>query len=40
MVNSPGISGKIFGELGNHNINIETISQGADELNIMVGVKN
>ena len=40
MVNSPGISGKIFGELGNHNINIETISHGADELNIMVGVKN
>lgn len=40
MVNNPGISGTIFGELGKNNINIQTISQGADELNIIVGVKN
>lgn len=40
MVNNPGISGKIFGELGNNQINIQTISQGADELNIILGVHN
>lgn len=40
MVNNPGISGRIFAELGKNNINIQTISQGADELNIIVGVKN
>lgn len=40
MVNNVGISGKIFGELGLNNINIQTISQGADELNIILGVHN
>lgn len=40
MVKNPGISGKIFGELGAHQINIQTISQGADELNIILGVNN
>lgn len=40
MVANPGISGQIFGELGINNINIQTISQGADELNIIVGVHN
>ena len=40
MVKNTGISGKIFGELGNNNINIQTISQGADELNILLGVHN
>ena len=40
MVRKTGISGKIFGELGNHQINIQTISQGADELNILLGVHN
>lgn len=40
MVNTPGISGKIFGELGANQINIQTISQGADELNIILGVHN
>lgn len=40
MVNSLGISGKIFACLGDNGINIQTISQGADELNIIVGVKN
>lgn len=40
MVKNPGISGQIFGELGAHHINIQTISQGADELNIIVGVHN
>ena len=40
MVKNTGISGKIFGELGNNQINIQTISQGADELNIILGVHN
>lgn len=38
MADSLGLSGKLFGELGANNINIRTISQGADELNILVGV--
>lgn len=33
-----GISGQIFGSLGQHEINIKTISQGADEISIMIGV--
>lgn len=38
MAESLGLSGRLFGELGANNINIRTISQGADELNILVGV--
>lgn len=38
MAYKTGISGKIFGALGDHNINIRTIEQCADEINIMVGV--
>lgn len=33
-----GISGKIFGALGSSGINIRTIEQGSDEINIMIGV--
>lgn len=33
-----GISGKIFSLLGENGINIRTISQGADEISIIVGV--
>ena len=33
-----GISGKIFKTLGENKINIRTIEQCADEINIMVGV--
>ncbi len=40
MVFRPGISGKVFGELGKHEINIRTINQGSDEINIVVGVEN
>lgn len=40
MVLKPGISGKIFGIVGNHSINIKMIAQGAQELNIIVGVSN
>ena len=35
-----GTSGKIFAALGTKNINIRMISQGPDELNILVGVDN
>jgi len=38
MVFRPGISGLIFGTLGKANINIRMISQGAEELNIVIGV--
>ena len=35
-----GSSGKIFAKLGEHGINVRMISQGPEELNIIVGVKN
>ncbi len=38
MINKKGISGKIFGTLGENDINIKTISQGTDEICIVVGV--
>ena len=34
----PGSSGKIFGKLGENGINIRMITQGPEELNIIVGV--
>ena len=40
MALKPGTSGKIFALLGNNNINIKMIAQGANEINIIVGVKN
>ena len=40
MAYRTGVSGKIFKTLGDHHINIRTIEQGADEINIMVGVFN
>ncbi|MEA4964728.1 MAG: aspartate kinase [Oscillospiraceae bacterium] len=38
MASRPGISGRIFAALGEHGINIRMISQGPEELNIIVGV--
>ena len=38
MAFRPGTSGRIFAALGEHSINIRMISQGPDELNIIVGV--
>ena len=40
MVYKPGISGRIFGIVGNNNINIKMIAQGSQEINIIVGVSN
>jgi bifunctional aspartokinase / homoserine dehydrogenase 1 len=34
MKGRPGVSGKIFGALGRHNINISAIAQGASERNV------
>jgi GGDEF domain-containing protein len=34
MKGHPGVSGKVFGALGRHNINITAIAQGASERNI------
>ena len=38
MALNPGVSGKIFAALGKNNINVRLIEQGADEINIMIGV--
>ena len=40
MAFRPGISGKLFGALGQADINIRMINQGPDELNIIFGVDN
>ena len=40
MSKRPGISGKIFGALGQADINIRWITQSPDELNIIFGVDN
>ncbi len=40
MASRPGISGRLFGELGRAGINIRMISQGSEELDIIVGVEN
>ena len=36
MINTPGISGKIFSILGEKNINIKAISQGSSEISISI----
>ena len=38
MAFKPGVSGKIFATLGENHINIRMITQGPEELNIIVGV--
>ncbi|MGL5977409.1 MAG: aspartate kinase [Erysipelotrichaceae bacterium] len=40
MANQPGISGQVFGLLGQHKINIKMINQGSDELDILLGVSD
>mgnify|MGYP000865584406 FL=1 len=40
MAYKTGISGKLFGALGDNKINIRIIEQCADEINIMIGVFN
>lgn len=40
MMYRPGVSGRVFNALGDQNINIRMISQGADEISITVGVDN
>ncbi len=40
MSSRPGISGLLFKALGDHGVNIRMISQGADELSILVGIEN
>lgn len=39
MAYRTGIAGKIFAALGDNKVNIRTIEQSADEINIMVGVQ-
>ena len=38
MAYRTGVSGKIFNALGENHVNIRTIQQGSDEINIIVGV--
>lgn len=40
MVSVPGSSAKLFGALGEQNINIRMIAQGSEEISIIVGVDN
>ncbi|MDR1703288.1 MAG: aspartate kinase [Clostridiales bacterium] len=40
MVESPGISGKLFGALGKNGVNIRLINQDVNELRITVGVSD
>lgn len=40
MVTKPGISGMIFGILGNSKINIKMIAQGSHEISIIMGISN
>lgn len=40
MAYTPGISARVFGALGQANINIRMIDQGSSEINIIVGVSN
>ena len=40
MAFKPGSSGKIFARLGENGINIRMITQGPDEMNVIVGVDN
>lgn len=39
MANRLGTSGKLFATLGKHGVNVRMITQGPDELNIIVGVE-
>jgi len=39
MANRLGTSGKLFATLGEHGVNVRMITQGPDELNIIVGVE-
>lgn len=40
MVYQPGTCGKLFGALGKNAVNIKAISQGTNEISILVGVHN
>jgi aspartate kinase len=40
MAYQPGSSGALFAALGQNGINIRMITQGPEELNIIVGVNN
>ncbi len=40
MIHTPGVSARVFGALARDGINISMISQGASELNILIGVDN
>lgn len=40
MIRTQGVSARVFGSLAENGVNIRMISQGASELNIIIGVEN
>lgn len=40
MINTKGISAKVFGALGKEGINVRMMTQGSSELNIIIGIEN
>ncbi|WP_353066325.1 ACT domain-containing protein [Arcanobacterium hippocoleae] len=40
MASRPGTSGQIFAAIGKAGINIRMITQGPDEMNIILGIDN
>ena len=40
MIATPGISAKVFTALSRAGVNVRMISQGASELNILIGLEN
>lgn len=40
MINTKGISARIFKSLADHQVNIRMISQGSSEINVIVGIEN
>ena len=40
MVGRPGVSGSLFAALGQEGVSIRMMSQGSDEINIIVGVRD
>ena len=40
MIQTKGVSARVFTALANNGVNIRMITQGASELNIIVGIEN
>jgi bifunctional aspartokinase / homoserine dehydrogenase 1 len=40
MIHTPGVAGRIFSALGEHNVNVVAIAQGSSEVSISLMVAN